>query len=146
MHKWLALLFIGLIPVAALAGSINPQGSSGAPVAVSTAVVEVAPCLSPRSSLQICNTGSQSVGTIGTNWLMCSNGSITPNAGGMACGAAGTGGTFAPTAAGGGQVIFPGTCQTFNTPDNATWNMVQAEWDCICSATNGCEAYVTSAP
>jgi hypothetical protein len=24
--------------------------------------------------------------------------------------------------------------------------MIQAEWDCICSATNGCTAYVVSAP
>ncbi len=146
MKKWLPVAVVMMWVGVVYGGSINPQGSSGAPVAVSTAVVEIAPCLSPRLSLEICNTGSQSVGTIGSNWLMCSNGSITPNAGGMACGAAGTGGTFAPTAAGGGIIIFPGTCQTFNAPDNATWNMIQAEWDCICSATNGCEAYVVSAP
>jgi hypothetical protein len=146
MKKWLPVAVVLMSwSVFAYGWSINPEGTSGAPVAVSTAVVEVAPC-AQRASLQICNTGSQTAGTIGTNWLLCANGPTTITSTGMTCGASGTGGTFAPTAAGAGIPIFPGTCQTLNAPDNTTWNGIQAEWDCICTATNGCEAYAIGAP
>ena len=145
MKKYLAVLLIAALPAVAYGWAINPQGTAGAPVAVSTAAVEVAPC-GQRSSLEICNQGSQTANTVGANLMFCANGPVTITATNMTCGAAGTGGTFAPTAAGVGVMILAGQCHDFNSPDNISWNGIQAEWDCICAATTGCNAYVVTAP
>lgn len=144
MRRYLPVLLFALWPML-VAWSINPQGSSGAPVAVSTAAVEVAPC-GQRNSLEICNQGSQSSNTVGSNLMFCANGPVTITPTNMTCGAAGTGGTFAPTSGGAGDIVFPGQCKNLNSPDNISWNGIQAEWDCACATTNGCNAYVVSAP
>ena len=145
MKKYWPVIIVALLPAVAYGWSINPEGTSGAPVAVSTAVVEVAPC-GQRSSLEICNQGSQSANTVGSNLMFCANGPATITPTNLTCGASGTGGTFAPTAAGAGVMILGGQCQTFNAPDNITWTGIEAEWDCICAVTSGCNAYVVTGP
>jgi hypothetical protein len=145
MKKLIPVLVAVLLPTLAYCWSINPEGTSGAPVAVSTASVEVAPC-AQRSSIEICNQGTQSANTVGSNMMFCATGPTGINATGLICGASGTGGTFAPTAAGAGFFVLGGQCQTFNSPDNVSWNGIQAEYDCICAVTTGCEAYVVTGP
>ncbi len=120
---------------------LNPQGTSGAPVAVSTAAVIILPC-GQRGTMGIKNQGSQTANTIGTNLAFCAPGPPPPT-----CGAAGTGGTFAPTAAGVGWPVAPiPDAFVINSPDNINWIWVESEWDCICGATNGCEIYGISLP
>ena len=145
MKRYLPVLIVALLPTLAYGWAINPQGSAGAPVAVSTAAIEVAAC-GQRASLEICNQGSQTSNTVGANMLFCANGPVTISPTGMTCGASGTGGTFAPTAAGVGRMILGGQCWNLNAPDNVTWNGIQAEWDCTCAVTNGCNVYVVTAP
>lgn len=137
---------VALLPAIAYGFAINPNGSSMAPVAVSTAAVKVAEC-GQRSSFVIWNQGSQSANTIGTNLMFCAPGPVTITATGQTCGAAGTGGTTAPTAAGAGwPVIAGGGGFSYTQMTNTTTPSLQAEWDCICAVTNGCEAYFIESP
>jgi hypothetical protein len=146
MKKYLVGLFVALLPAVAFGFNINPNGTTMAPVAVSTAAVKVAEC-GQRSSFMICNQGSQTANTIGTNLMFCAPGPVTITTTGQTCGAAGTGGTTAPTAAGAGWVVFPGAnCFAYTAPTNTTVPALQSEWDCICAATNGCEAYFIESP
>ena len=145
MKKWLPVLAIALLPAVAYGFAINPNGTTMAPIAVSTVSVKVGSC-AQRSSFEICNQGSQSANTVGSNFLFCAPGPVTITSTGQTCGAAGTGGTTAPTAAGAGQIIFGGQCFGYTAQENTVFPSLQAEWDCICAVTNGCNAYWIESP